>query len=293
MAEAKRRLSYSYNEVSRELEAALGLSDLGDQIWRRAWPEEKRVIEQTIITEQMITNALANVLDVNCHQDGATALRMQQAMLASCPELVQQYYSERLLRVVRMPRGRLAPDLMLDGRDYDPLPPIPNVFFGENKWNADWNPPLATHLYGKPVDSEYDLMVMWGIGHDDPSGQRVPHIYGTREDCYAFYHCPVGGGLYVASAVQIDVYIAYAGEVLDSLGLASPHDVPLQVHGLLVDAWAREVNTEIAVTADKWATVSYADLLAGAFEALNACDPRSVAADFLKVLLAVLLWLYP
>ena len=53
------------------------------------------------------------------------------------------------------------------------------------------------------------------------------------------------------------------------------------------------MNAEIAVTADKWATVSYADLLAEAFKALNACDPQSVATDFLKVLLAVLLWLHP
>ena len=75
--------------------------------------------------------------------------------------------------------------------------------------------------------------------------------------------------------------------------MAGPRGVPLQVHGLLVDAWAREVTAEIAVTADKWTTVSYADLLAEAFKALNACNQRSVAADFLKVLMAVLLWLYP
>jgi hypothetical protein len=217
---------------------------------------------------------------------------MQHAMLASFPDLVQQHYSQRLLRVEPMPSGRLAPDLMLDGRDCESCPSIPNVFFGEVKWKAQWNPPLAQHLYGKPADDNYDLTVMWGKGHDDTSGQREPHPYGTYDDCDMFYHHPIpgSGGKYVASAVQIDIYIAYARKVLEDLGLAGRPGVPLQVHGLLIDAWAREVTADIAVTADKWTTVSHADLLAEAFKALTACDQRSTAADSLKILLAVMLW---
>jgi hypothetical protein len=276
------RLLTAYNKVSDVLGRALNFDD---RIWEDARPDE------VVPSEQMITDALADVLATSVRDDMASAMRLQRALLAGCPAPVQEYYRERPLSLVPMPRGRLAPDLLLDGRSYHPESPVPHVFVIEVKYLADWQVPYARRLFGDPASDGHDPVTIWGIGHDDPSGQRVPHAHGARADCDGFWHHLVGGGLYVASAVQLDIYVAYTAQVLRGLGVAEDHSAPLRVRGVLVDAWARKVDADLAVTWRQWTTVSFADLLAEAYGALCACDPGSAAAGPLKVLLARLLWL--
>jgi hypothetical protein len=276
------RLLDAYNQVSDTLDRALAF---GSRIWEDARPGG------VVPSEQMITDALADVLANGLREDMTSAMRLQQTLLAGCPAPVQEYYRDRPLPLVPMPRGRLAPDLLLDGRSYHPGPPVPHVFAVEVKYLADWQVPYARHLFGRPASDGHDPVTIWGIGHDDPSGQRVPHAHGTRADCDGIWHHPVGGGLYVASAVQLDIYAAYATQVLHDLGAGDDHGAPLRVRGVLVDAWARQVDADLAVTWRQWTTVSFADLLAEAYGALRACDRGSAAAVPLKVLLARLLWL--
>jgi hypothetical protein len=275
------RLLDAYNKVSDALDRVLAFDS---RIWEDARPGG------VVPSEQMITDALADVLALGLCEDMTSAMRLQQTLLAGCPAAVQEYYGERLLPLVPMPRGRLAPDLLLDGRSYHPDPPVPHVFAVEVKYLADWQVPYARRLFGSPASDGHDPVTIWGIGHDDPSGQRVPHAHGTRADCDEFWHHPVGGGLYVASAVQLDIYAAYTAQVLHDLGAADDHGA-LRVRGVLVDAWARQVDADLAVTWRQWTTVSFADLLVEAYEALRACDPGSAAARPLSVLLARLLWL--
>ena len=276
------RLLTAYKKVSDVLDRAL---DFDSWIWEDARPGG------VVPSEQMITDALAKVLAAGLHEDMASAMRLQRTLLAGCPAPVQEYYRERRLPVIPLPRGRLAPDLLLDGRSYHPDPPVPHVLVVEVKYLADWQVPYARRLFGGPASNGYDPVTIWGIGHDDPFGQRVPHVHGTRADCEGFWHHPVGGGLYVASAVQLDVYVAYAAQVLRDLGVTDDRGAPLRVRGVLVDAWARKVDPDLAVTWRQWTTVSFADLLAEAYETLRACDSGSAAAVPLKVLLARLLWL--
>jgi hypothetical protein len=272
----------SYNTVSDALNEVLHLDR---RIWELARPGG------IIPSEQMITDALADVIRVHPGEDTTTALLLQQALLARCPSPVKEYYRVRPMQVVLVPRGRLGPDLVLDGRNYHPDRPIPNVFVVEVKYLADWQVPYAGTLFGRPTDyNRYDPVALWGIGHDDPAGLRIPHYYGTRADCEEFYHNHVGGGLYVASAVQIDIYVAYAALVLRDLGVVDTYGAP-RVWGLLVDAWARHIEADLAITWRRWTTVSFADLLAEAYEALKICNAGSAAADRLEVLLARLLWL--
>jgi len=279
--QADAELARAYNQASEALSRRLNLDS---RIWERAWPGD------AVPSEQMITDALAGVLEIGPGEGMPSAL--QPTLLAGCPAEDREYYQDRPLQVVRMPSGpRLAPDLLLDGRSHHPNPPVSHVFLIENKYLANWQVPYAGHLYGMPAGGRYDLVTMWGIGHDDPSGLRVPHIYGTRPDCEEFWHRRAGRGLWMASVVQLDTYVAYSDEVLGDLGLADEHSAPLRVHGVLVDAWAREVTADLAVTWQHWTTVSYADLLADSYRALSTCDPGSATADRLKVLLARLLWL--
>ena len=279
---ARRQLRSSYNKVSDALDRAL---DLDGSIWECAWPGGLAP------SEQMITDALFAVMDATAHGSKAITLRLQETLLARCPAPFREYYRERPMKVVPMPRGRLVPDLLLDGRSYDPDPPVPNMFVGEVKYMAGWQVPYAGHLFGKSAGDVYDPVALWGIGHDGLSGQRVPHVWGTRADCGGFWHNHVGGGLWVSSAVQLDVYAAYAAEILRDVGVLDDHGATLRVWGLLVDAWAREVEADLAVTWQRWTTVSFADLLAGAYEALSVCNPESAVANRLKILLARLLWL--
>lgn len=274
-------LARAYDQVC---DAVSGVLQLDSGIWECAWPGG------AVPSEQMITNAIADVLEVGPGEGMPSAL--QETVLAGCPDEDREFYQHRPLQVVRTPRGsRLAPDLLLDGRSHHPDPPVSHLFLIEDKYQADWQVPLAPHLLAKPARDGYDPVTIWGIGHDDPSGVRIPHAYGTRPDCERFWHGRVGGGLWVASAVQLDVYVAYADEVLGDLGLADEHDAPLRVRGVLVDAWAREVTADLAVTWQEWTTVSFADLLADSYRAHGTCDPKSAAANRLKVLLARLLWL--
>lgn len=220
--EARRRLRRSYRSVSAALDSALALG---------GWPGGRPP------SEHEITEALADVLDHACHQDVTTAAAMQRVVLARCPAPVRHYYRNRPLQVRRPRSGSLpAPDLVLDGRMYQPAAPLPNVFLVEVKDQAKWEVPYAAALYGQPADGEYDLAALWGLGHDDPSGLRVPHTW--RSDCEGFWHHQVGRNAYVASAVQLDVYVAYASRVLRDLGMADFPDEP-RVQGVLVDMWAR------------------------------------------------------
>jgi hypothetical protein len=274
-------LARSYDQVSDALNRVLNLDS---QTWERARPSG------VVPSEQMITNALADVLRADLGE-GMPNL-MQRALLSGCSDADREFYRDRPLKVVCIPRGCLGPDLVLDGSSYHPDPPVSHMFVIELKYLAHWQVPYARRLYGMPTRDRYNLAALWGFGHDDQHGVRVPHIYGTRTDCHEFWHHPVGGGLYVASAVQLDIYVAYAKQVLGDLGLGDEHGgAPLRVRGVLVDAWAREVKADLAVTWPRWTTVSFADLLAEAYGVLSAVDPGSAVADRLKVLLARLLWL--
>lgn len=121
-----------------------------------------------------------------------------------------------------------------------------------------------------------------------------PLVTGDRPDCDDFWHTSKHNGLWVASALQLDVYVAYHAQILDRLGIPNDDTQPLRVCGLLVDAWARPVDEQVAVTWRRWRTVPFAALLTAAaaqYIQLRESGSRSPAADRLGVLLARLLWL--
>jgi hypothetical protein len=247
-----------------------------------------------VVTEQMITDALMDALNCQVHGDRFTALAVQRALLADCTVEDRHFYDQQPLVVHRTSRGQLAPDGMLDGRSFEPPAAVTHMFPLELKYLAKWQVPKAETLFNTACDSGDDRETVWGVGHDDPSRARSPHAAGDRPDCDDFWHTRKYNGLWVASALQLDVYVAYHAQILGRLGIPNDDTQPLRVCGLLIDALARPIDEQVAVTWRRWRTVPFAALLTAAatrYVELQESGSRSPAADLLRVLLARLLWL--
>jgi hypothetical protein len=106
---------------------------------------------------------------------------------------------------------------------------------------------------------------------------------------------PTGAGLYVASAIQLDIDLVFTWPVLSALGLDEVARTPeLRPHGLLLGAWQRRVDDWVAVTHGRWSTTGFSHLLvpvASCYETLRRIEPDAGMTHRMGVLLGRLLYL--
>jgi hypothetical protein len=275
-----------YNEVSQALDGRLALED-ADLCQRVAG----RWLRHGAGHHRRGCRGVAAGKDGNA----AAALVVQRALLRGCRPAAREFYRDRLLDVVATPRGRLAPDFLLDGRRHTPPVDLPNLLVVEAKYLAAWQCPRAENLFGQPAGFGYDTGLIFGAGHGTRAGLREPHRWGDLPHCDDYWHSPMGAGLYIASAIQLDIYLAFIRPVLSALGLDEVARTPeLRPHGLLMDAWQRRVDDWLAVTHDRWSTTGFSHLLVPVpsyYETLRRAEPNAGITHRMGVLLGRLLYL--
>jgi hypothetical protein len=281
------QLRRSYNRASDLLSATL---DLPATDWQHVGPSQY---------EDRITKALVGALET-APEPRTAALCLQQVLLSRQHPAVRDFYRDRLMAATSTPAGQLWPDFVLDGITYEPPENVPTCFFGEVKYNAKLNVPIAEEYRPAAPDIDIDVEKLWNPGHYDRLDMRVPHEWG--EACEGIWHTSRTKTGYLHSAVQLDIYLTYPRKVLRELdakrpgkGLAQLAGHPeLRVSGLFVDAWSRHVDEDTACTSHLWTTATFAGLLASAvthYWQQSQCAPHSRHTAALGLLAARLLHL--
>jgi hypothetical protein len=249
--------------------------------------------------EDRITKALVDAL-ATAHEQKAAALCLQQVLLGRQQPAVREFYRHRPMGAFLTPAGQLWPDFVLNGIAYEPPEHVPSCFFGEVKYNAKLNVPLAEDYRKAKPDIDIEVKKLWNPGHYDRQGMRVPHL--LEDGCNGIWHTSRRKDGYIHSAVQLDIYLTYPRTVLDNLdskrpgcGFAELATHPeLRVSGLFVDAWSRYVDDRTAYTNQLWTTATFAGLLTSAvthYWQLSQSAPSSLHAKALGLLAARLLHL--